>query len=91
MRILRYSSAYKRAYKKLSRSGIFPKLELESVIKKIQKGETLDAKYQDHFLHGGLSNNRECHIKADLLLVYRIENNDLVLVLVNLGSHLTLF
>ena len=91
MRIIHYSSAYKRSLRKISRSGIFPKMELEYVIKKIQREEVLEIKYRDHRLSGNLAMNRECRIKPDLLLVYRIENNNLVLVLVNIGSHSDLF
>jgi len=88
---VKYSSAYKRAYKKLAKSGQFPKEALEGVIRTIQRGERLGAKYFDHELSGELSGHRECHIKFNLLLVYRIENDNLVLVLVNLGSHSGIF
>ena len=91
MLIIRYSSAYKKSYKRLSRSGKFPRKEVDEVIKFIQRGEKLDSIYRDHRLSGDMANNRECHIRSDLLLIYRIEENKLVLVLVNLGSHTDLF
>ncbi|MDO8575411.1 MAG: type II toxin-antitoxin system YafQ family toxin [bacterium] len=91
MRLIRYTALYKRSLKRISKSGIFPRLELETVIKKIQAGEKLNIKYKDHALSGDLSGNRECHIRSDLLLIYRIENDNLVLVLVNIGSHASLF
>ncbi len=91
MLLVRHSSAYKKSFKKLSKSGKFPREELESIITKIQNSEVLELKYQDHYLSGPLSDCRECHIKSDLLLVYKIENNNLVLLLVNLGSHSDLF
>ena len=62
MLLAKPSSAYKRSYRKLARSGRFPKEELESVIKKIQKAEKLDAKYNDHQLSGDMKDLRECHI-----------------------------
>lgn len=91
MRVIHYLPTYKRSFKRISRSGNFPKLELESVIKKIQRGEKLDVRHKDHSLTGDLLGNRECHIRPDLLLIYRIENNDLVLILVNIGNHSNLF
>ena len=36
-------------------------------------------------------NCRECHIEPDWLLVYRFNNNELLLVLVETGSHSNLF
>ena len=38
-------------------------------------------------LAGDYKGCRECHIEPDWLLVYQYINNDLVLLLVNTGSH----
>ena len=91
MLIIRYSKAYRKAYRKFSRSGRFPKEELEFVVKIIQRQERLDVSCRDHELTAEFIGHRECHIRPDLLLIYRIEDNKLVLVLVNLGSHEDLF
>lgn len=91
MLIIRYSKAYRKAYRKISKSGRFPKQELDAVIKTIQSQEKLDVSYQDHDLSGGLAGHRECHLRPDLLLLYRIEDDNLILVLVGLGSHSELF
>ena len=60
---------------------------LDNVIKKIQNGEKLDAKYHDHALTGTYRGFRECHIQPDWLLIYFIENKIMVLTLVRTGSH----
>ena len=91
MLIIRHSKAYRKAYRKISESGRFPKKELDSVIDELASGKKLDASYRDHELSGELIGHRECHLRPDLLLIYRLENNNLVLVLVNLGSHTDLF
>lgn len=59
----------------------------------LANNEKLDEKYKDHQLVNSLrfKNCRECHIEPDWLLVYRIDNNELVLLLVETGSHSDLF
>lgn len=42
---------------------------------------------RDHSLGGTYRGHRECHIEPDLLLVYRIDEDGLVLVATRTGSH----
>jgi mRNA interferase YafQ len=86
-----FSSKYKKSLKKISKSGNFPRKEIEEVITFLISGKILPVKYLDHGLHGEFAGYRECHIKGDLLLVYKIEKNDLILVLIDIGSHSELF
>ena len=59
----------------------------------LANGDELEPKYRNH----KLSNDKkykdcfECHIEPDWLLVYKIENNTLVLLLYAIGSHSDLF
>lgn len=48
-------------------------------------GLPLPTKYKDHALTGDLSDCRDCHIKPDLVLLYRIDGNELQFI--RLGSH----
>ncbi len=50
------------------------------------KNQSLAKKYHDHALTGDWSDHRDCHIKPDLVLIYRKPDNK-VLQLVRLGSH----
>jgi mRNA interferase YafQ len=52
--------------------------------------QVLPLRYRDHALGGEYSDCRECHIKPDLLLIYRKVGDD-VLELTRLGSHSELF
>lgn len=61
------------------------------VIEKLANGEVLERKYNDHKLKGKYGNYRECHIKPDLLLIYKKEDNILLLTCVDLGSNSELF
>lgn len=67
--------------------------KLKKVVDILANGEKLEEKYKDHRLINTTRFNdcRECHIEPDWLLVYRINNNELILVLVETGSHSDLF
>ena len=90
MRLVRSSSQFRKSLKRILKSGRFDRDEIQNVVEKIAN-EKLDAKYEDHHLSGDMKDLRECHIRSDLLLIYKIEGNNLVLVLVNIGSHSDLF
>ena len=67
--------------------------KLKFVVEKLAAGDVLDSKYRDHQLYDTkyYKNCRECHIEPDWLLVYKYNNNDLILYLVETGSHSDLF
>ncbi len=64
---------------------------LDDIIRMLSKGETLPEKNKDHELTGNWIGHRECHIQPDWLLIYRIEDDVLVLTLTRTGSHSDLF
>ena len=63
--------------------------ELDSVIKKLANSEPLLARHRDHNLIGNWKDHRECHVKDDVLLIYRTDERNLILVRFN--SHSELF
>lgn len=86
---LALSSAFKTEVKKIKNAQ--DKAELKIVLDTLLAEKTLEAKYRDHALSGNYRNYRECHIKPDLLLIYKIEKTELVLYAVHIGSHSDLF
>jgi len=86
-------SSFKKSYKKLKNSGIKQAVwdDLGFVIDTLASGDNLPEIYQDHGLRGEYLGYRECHIKGDLLLIYLIEKDKLILILADLGSHSDLF
>jgi len=65
--------------------------ELNAVVTKLAKGETLEEKYHDHSLSGKYAGYRDCHIQPNWILVYRIVEQELVLLLYRTGTHSDLF
>jgi len=61
--------------------------ELNEVINRLAKNELLDKRHRDHQLIGDWINHRECHVKNDVLLIYRIDESNETLVLERLLSH----
>lgn len=93
MYFIQRSKDFEKSFSKLKRSGAKKKVldEIALVINILACGETLDAKYRDHKLQGDYTGYRECHIRADLLLVYEVREKSLVLVLIDIGTHSYLF
>jgi addiction module toxin, RelE/StbE family len=64
---------------------------LDDCIRTLAAGQELAPKFRDHDLTGKWSGHRECHVQPDWLLIYRIEGDNLILVLSRTGSHSDLF
>ena len=82
-----YTKRFQKSFKKVIHSGKIKREEIESVVDTLASGQKLTPKYQDHFLHGSQVGLRECHIRGNILLIYEIKDRELVLVLINIGSH----
>ena len=65
--------------------------KIREVLTLLVNEKQLPAKNRPHPLAGNYQNYMECHIKPDLLLVYRINDNLLILELFRIGSHSELF
>lgn len=88
--IVKLTAVFKKDYKLAKKRGLKITL-LDAVIETLASGETLPEKHRDHALSGDYEGYRECHIASDWLLIYRIEDDVLVLVLARTGSHSDLF
>lgn len=86
------TSAFKRKLKIIKRQN--KRLyKLTEVVNKLANNEKLDIKNRDHQLITNLKfkNYRECHIEPDWLLIYKKDDNNLILYLIEMGSHSDLF
>ncbi len=81
-------SRFKKDAKKLSAKL---KEETQALINKIASGEPLEEKFQDHQLSSKLKEYRDCHVRSDLVLIYKIEEEVLLLSAFRIGSHSEVF
>jgi mRNA interferase YafQ len=88
MREIRYTKRFKRDYKR-EKSGRHSKTldaVLMDVVNLLAADAPLPHRNFDHPLSGEWVDHRDCHIKPDLILIYRKTDDD-HLDLVRLGSH----
>lgn len=88
MRTIRQSGSFKRDLKRESKGQHRKALQNEFVplVATLAQDQPLDARYRDHALTGNWKDHRDCHVKPDLVLIYR-KPDDETLELVRLGSH----
>jgi mRNA interferase YafQ len=82
------TTQFKRDYKRGTKGKHRATLEATfiEVLKALINNQPLAEKHRDHALTGDWKDHRDCHIKPDLVLIYRKPDNE-VLQLVRLGSH----
>ena len=88
MRTVKYSSRFKRDYRREKSGVLGRKLDalLAEVVDLIVADQPLARRYADHPLTGEWKDYRDCHVRPDLVLIYRLPDGD-NLELVRLGSH----
>ena len=90
-RTLKPTSQYKRDLKHFKHEKKLIS-ELTRVIADLAADIPLDSAFRDHDLHNNWEGCRECHIRPDVLLIYRKEDRELrILALERFGSHSNLF
>ena len=84
------TNRFKKDLKAIVRRGYDLSL-IENVVDVLSAGKKLPENNRDHALSGKYKNCRECHITPDWLLVYEVDNDELILYLTRTGSHSDLF
>lgn len=84
--IVKPTSRFKHDYKLAIKRHLDIRL-LDEVIEMLAMGQALPERCKDHDLSGNWTGHRECHVLPDWLLIYRIEEDVLVLTLVRTGTH----
>jgi mRNA interferase YafQ len=83
-RTTQFKRDFKRELRGRHRSSVGN--DLQAALSLLFAGRTLPARYFDHALSGEWKDHRDCHLKPDLVLIYRWDEDD-TLALVRLGSH----
>lgn len=84
------TTQFRKDLKRIRKRG-YDLSKLDEVLQVIMNEEALDEKYRDHALTGNYSGFRECHIEPDWLLIYAIDNGQLILTASRTGTHSDLF
>ena len=92
MRRIERTSAFRRDFKRESRGQHRRELEavLALAVAMLAEDQPLSERNREHPLAGDWDDHWECHLRPDLLLIYRKPDAQ-VLQLVRLGSHSELF
>lgn len=90
MLTIKYYSAFKKDYKKLKKRK-YDISQLETVIQLLADEKPLPARCRNHRLSGEFDHCWECHIAPDWLLIYAVDDGELILYLMRTGSHSDLF
>ena len=85
-----YSNKFKKDIRRAIKRGHNIN-QIQAIIELLASGESLPEKYKDHQLTGNWSGYRECHINPDWLLIYKIDDDMLILTLTRTGTHSDLF
>jgi mRNA interferase YafQ len=88
MRTIERTTAFKRDFKREAKGPYRALLdtELRQIIISLANDIPLDGRHRDHALITAWKNYRDCHVKPDLVLIYRYIGDDR-LILARLGSH----
>ena len=87
---LKQTSQFKKDLRRMVKRGADMKL-LDEVVSLLLRQEVLPENYKDHPLTGNWSGYRDCHIEPDWILIYRIEEDSLVLLATRTGTHSDIF
>lgn len=87
---LKIGGRFKKAYKKCVRRGLDIS-KFETVLRLLVNGETLPEEYDNHLLHGNYEGWNDCHIESDWILIWKYQEEELLLHLLDTGTHSDLF
>jgi len=85
-----YTTQFKKDYK-LAQKRHADIEELFKVIAMLQNQQVLPEEKKDHALVGNYKGYRECHVRSDLLLIYKVREKQLELILFRTGTHSDLY
>jgi len=83
MFLLKYSNHFKKDLKYFKRDQSVIK-DLEKILDILVKGEKLPQKNLNHSLGGEFKDCFECHVRPDVLLIYKIEKLEISILLLRI-------
>lgn len=77
MLTIKYHTLFKKDFKRIKKRG-YDISRLEKIVELLANEVPLPEQFKDHNLSGNYNGFRECHIAPDWLLIYQVNNNELV-------------
>lgn len=87
---IEYSNRFARSLKKCYKRGLHIEA-LREAISLLETTGSLPIQYKPHKLTGNYADCWECHIKPDWLLIWKQNDTELILLLIDTGTHSDLF
>lgn len=87
---LRYSDKFDKSLKKCYKRGLNIE-KLRQVISMLEETGTVPPQYKPHKLSGDYAGCWECHVQPDWLLIWEQNDTELVLLMIDTGTHSDLF
>ena len=82
---------FKKDYKKMLKQKGCTASQFKTVLEYLVNEKALPEKYHDHALSSNWAGFRECHIRPDWMMIYKVEKDILTLTLTRTGTHSDLF
>lgn len=87
---IRFSGQFKKSYKLCKRRG-YDMTKIQTVMRILGEQGVLPAEYRPHVLSGNWAGILECYIEPDWLLLWKRNDNELTLLLLDTGTHSDVF
>jgi len=88
---IKYSKRFKKDYKQVLKYDSAVQNDLKKMVDFLLSGKKLPDIYKNHKLKGEFKDYFECHLRPNLLLIYKKEKSELIILLLRIGSHSKLF
>jgi len=88
---LAFSQSARKSYKRLTKGAARIKKDAVALFGMLRESAKLPARYKDHGLQGGLSAHRECHLRFNVLVIYKRNDALKLVTIADIGTHDELF
>ncbi len=85
------TNKFNKSFSRIKKHKKYKESEFVFVLSALLSGEQLPAKYRAHKLSGDYDGCYECHIQNDILFIYTFDDNKLILLGIDIGTHNDLF
>ena len=82
-----YTNSFLKDIKKLTKAGSLDVKSFNSLLDLLETNKALPIKYKNHPLKGNLLGYFDCHLKDNIVLLYKKNNKEKTIILARIGTH----